>query len=110
MTDDFRSYRGLEMKFAEHHVIRHGQKEYVRGEVHTNTAEGFFSLLKRGVNGTFHHISREHLPLYLNVFDFRWNSRKMDDEIRTASALKSIEGKRLFYKKTKKSQKILINK
>lgn len=55
MTDDFRSYRGLDKEFIEHNVIHHGRKEYVRGNVHTNTAEGFFSLLKRGVNGTFHH-------------------------------------------------------
>jgi len=75
MTDEFKSYRGLDKHFREHQTVKHGNKEYVRGEVYTNTAEGFFSLLKRGVNGTFHHISKQHLPFYLNEFDFRWNNR-----------------------------------
>ena len=82
MTDEFPSYKRLNKEFKKHNVIRHRHKEYVRGNVHTNTAEGFFSLLKRGVNGTFHHISREHLPFYLNEFDFRYNSRNMKDEER----------------------------
>jgi len=63
MTDEFKSYKGLDKHFREHQTVKHGNKEYVRGEVYTNTAEGFFSLLKRGVNGTFHHISKQHLPL-----------------------------------------------
>jgi len=82
VTDEFPPYRGLSEEFKKHNVIRHRHKEYVQGNVHTNTAEGFFSLLKRAVNGTFHHISREHLPFYLNEFDFRYNSRYVSDEER----------------------------
>ncbi len=98
MTDEFSSYRGLDKHFKDHQVVKHGAKEYVRGEVYTNTAEGYFSLLKRGVNGTFHHISKQHLPFYLNEFDFRWNHRKMEDGERMVSMIKRIEGKRLFYR------------
>ncbi len=98
MTDEFKSYKGLDKHFREHQTVRHGNKEYVRGEVYTNTAEGFFSLLKRGVNGTFHHISKQHLPFYLNEFDFRWNNRYITDGERMRKALKKIEGKRLIFR------------
>lgn len=98
MTDDFRSYSGLDKEVAGHGVVNHSEKEYSRGIIHTNTIEGYFSILKRGVNGTFHHISKKHLPFYLNEFDFRYSSRKLCDGDRTIEAMKGIEGKRLFYR------------
>lgn len=95
MTDSFHSYQGLDEDFAKHDVVDHG-KEYVRGIIHTNFAESFFSLLKRGILGTFHHVSERHLPRYLSEFDFRWSHRKLSDGERTIQAIKSIEGKRLM--------------
>lgn len=75
MTDSFKSYRGLGKEFASHEYVSHSDGEYVRGEVHTNTAENYFSILKRGIDGTYHHISEAHLPRYLAEFDFRYNNR-----------------------------------
>lgn len=98
VTDEFRSYNGLAKDFSKHYVVNHGRKEYVRGEAHTNTAEGYFSLLKRGVNGTFHHISKKHLQKYLAEFDFRYNLRKLKDGDITPLAVRGIEGKRLMYR------------
>ncbi len=103
MTDQFPSYKGLGKHFADHHVVEHG-KQYVRGIVHTNFAESYFSLLKRGIMGTFHHVSEKHLPFYLAEFDFRWNERELLDGDRTAEAIKCIEGKRLTYKQPRKRQ------
>ncbi|MCK4644949.1 MAG: IS1595 family transposase [Candidatus Aminicenantes bacterium] len=97
MTDDFRSYAGLKKDYADHKVINHSKKEYVKGDVHTNTAENYFSLLKRGINGTFHHVSKHHLHRYCNEFDFRYNNRKVDDGMRTAILISKIGGKRLTY-------------
>ncbi len=71
-------------------------RQYVRGDVHTNTVEGFFALLKRGIIGTFHSVSRKHLHRYLAEFEFRYNARKMEDGERTALAIRSSEGKRLM--------------
>lgn len=96
-TDDNPSYLGLAPKFA-HDGVKHSQKEYVRGDVHTNTVEGYFSLLKRGVIGTFHQVSKKHLPLYLAEFDHRYNHRKVTDGERTIAALQCAEGKRLTLK------------
>ena len=98
MTDDFKSYTGLHKEFAGHGVVHHSKKEYSRGIIHTNTMEGYFSILKRGVNGTFHHISKQHLPFYLNEFDFRYNHRKLHDSDRAILAIKGFEGKRLLYR------------
>lgn len=98
MTDQFQAYHGLASEFASHDTVNHYDKEYVRGEAHTNTVEGYFSLLKRGITGTFHHVSRQHLHRYLSEFDFRYNGRKMDDMQRYLAALKATEGKRLQYK------------
>ena len=101
MTDNFGSYRGLEKEFASHGVVEHEKGEYVRGIVHTNFAESYFSLLKRGILGAFHHVSREHLPRYLAEFDFRWNHRGMDDGERTMTAIQGVSGKRLMYREPK---------
>lgn len=95
MTDSFLSYRGLDEEFAGHDWVDHS-KEYVRGIVHTNFAESFFSLLKRGILGTFHHVSEQHMPRYLAEFDFRWNNRRRTDAERMVAAIKGAEGKRLM--------------
>ena len=97
MTDDFRGYRKATKGFAAHHAVNHSAGEYVRGLAHTNSVEGFFSLLKRGVVGTFHHISEQHLPLYLAEFDHRYNLRGVSDGERTDAGLAKVEGKRLTY-------------
>ncbi len=98
MSDDFMSYRHLDEVFADHQAVKHGKKEYVRGEAHVNTCESFFSLLKRGVVGSFHHVSREHLHRYADEFSFRWNTRRGTDGERTAVALQLADGKRLMYR------------
>jgi transposase-like protein len=102
MTDDWTSYRGIGQEFdGGHQVVNHTAGEYTRGLAHTNTAESFFSLLKRGVHGTFHHISKQHMHRYCDEFSFRWNGRKMDDTVRRDLAVAGIEGKRLlFYQPT----------
>jgi transposase-like protein len=97
MTDEFPKYKKL-ARYYNHQTVNHGTKEYVRGDVHTNTVEGFFGLLKRGINGTYHHVSFQHLQRYLTEFDFRYNMRKETDESRTALAFNGIEGRRLFYR------------
>jgi transposase-like protein len=74
-TDSAASYVHLGWKAAEHHIVNHKLGEYVRGNVTTNHAEGFFSQLKRSLDGTFHHVSEEHLPRYLAEFDYRWSTR-----------------------------------
>lgn len=98
MTDDFKSYNGLENDFNAHYIIKHSEGEYVRGNVHTNTIEGYFSLLKSGVNSTFHHISKKHLHRYLDEFAFRYNLRKEQDGKITSTAILQSKGKRLMYR------------
>ena len=100
ITDEFPSYKGLDKEYRNHHVVNHSKKEYARGDVYTNTVEGYFSLLKRGVNGTFHHVSKKHLQRYLSEFDFRYNFRILPDETIATIALKGCEGKRLTYRGT----------
>jgi transposase-like protein len=100
MTDDHKGYKGLRYEY-KHQTVKHSVGEYARGDVHTNTVEGFFSLLKRGVMGTFHSVSKQHLPLYLAEFDHRWNHRKSTDGERTLAGLRKVEGKRLTYKPVK---------
>lgn len=97
MTDEFKSYKMLRKDF-QHKFVRHSLGEYVRGEIHTNTIEGYFSLLKRGITGVFHHVSKKHLHRYLNEFDFRYNGRKQDDGVLACMLLNGIEGKRLVYR------------
>ncbi|SRR6266480_755282 len=103
MTDESRVYTKLGWKFASHNTVNHRELEYVRGIVHTNTVEGFFSLLKRGLIGTYHHVGEQHLQRYVSEFDFRYNNRiklGVTDEQRAAIALKGISGKRLTYRRT----------
>jgi transposase-like protein len=98
MTDDAAPYKGIGRKLAsEHHTVRHTCGEYVSGDAHTNTVEGFFSLLKRGVYGTFHSVSRKHLHRYVGEFEFRYNYRWMEDGERTVAAIQGSDGKRLPY-------------
>jgi IS1 family transposase len=73
-TDENPAYRYLD-KGIKHLAVNHGKGEYVRGEIHTNNIESFWALLKRGVVGTYHHVSKDYLPLYLNEFSFRHNNR-----------------------------------
>lgn len=88
--------RGIHFR-ANHGVINHS-KSYVRGILHTDFAESYHSLLKRGILGTFRRVSEQHLPRYLREFEFRWNSRKDTDGERTFSAIKGAKGKRLTYR------------
>ena len=100
MTDEWRSYTGIGKDFkGGHKVVNHGIGQYVDGDVNTNTAESYFSLLKRGVMGTFHHVSKKHLNRYCDEFSFRWNNRKTTDGDRAVEAIKGIIGKRLAYRR-----------
>ena len=104
MTDESTVYPGLGKTFAGHGTVNHSIEEYVRGFFwHTNTVENYFSILKRGITGTYHHVSQQHLKRYLAEFDFRYNERqglKVNDADRTAKAVKGIVGKRLTYRRT----------
>jgi transposase-like protein len=98
MTDESRVYnRKVTGAFAGHETVNHSAYEYVRGDAYTNTIENYFSLLKRGIVGTYHHVSQQHLSRYVSEFDFRYNNRKIKDGERADIALKGIEGKRLTY-------------
>ena len=96
MTDELSAYRKAAKGYASHESVNHSAKEYVRGDVTTNTVEGFFSLLKRGVIGTFHSVSKRHLPLYLAEFDHRYSTRNQTDGERTVAGMKKARGKRLM--------------
>jgi transposase-like protein len=98
MTDESKVYTKLGREFAAHSTVNHGKKEYARGNVTTNTVESSFALLKRGLVGTFHHVSEQHLQKYCNEFDFRWGQRTVTDTERTKAALIGIQGKRLTYR------------
>ena len=101
MTDQAGQYRYLYRDFAEHHVVRHNRGEYGRGEIHTNTIEGFFSIFKRGMKGVYQHCSQKHLHRYLAEFDFRYNERAalgVDDHERGDRLLAGIIGKRILYR------------
>lgn len=77
-TDEWKAYRKLGLDFP-HGIVRHSKDEYVNGAIHTNTIEGFWSIVKRGIVGTFHKVSRKYLPLYVNEFEFRYNNRMNPD-------------------------------
>jgi len=100
MTDEWKSYSGIGKEFrGGHHTVNHGEGEYARGTVNVNSAESFFALLKRGMHGTFHHVSKQHLHRYADEFSFRWSNRKVTDGERTVEAIKGASGKRLQYRK-----------
>src|SRR5205085_11292397 len=98
-----RSFLALGWNFSSHETVNHTRDEYVRGDVHTNTVEGFFSILKRGVYGIYQHVSEAHLPRYLAEFDFRYSNRErlgVNDTARASLALKGAKGRRLTYETT----------
>ena len=100
MTDEARLYVGMGKVFVSHESVRHGFGEYVRGDVHTNTIEGFFSIFKRGMRGVYQHCGEQHLHRYLAEFDFRYTNRAAlgcNDTDRSNAAIKGIVGKRLTY-------------
>jgi transposase-like protein len=102
MTDSASFYRIPGQEFAKHSTVNHLLGEYSRGIVTTNTVESFFSMLKRGLIGTYHHVGSQHLQRYINEFDFRYNNRTalgVTDAQRTDNALKGIAGKRLTYRR-----------
>lgn len=101
MTDAAGQYHHAAKHFFSHDFTRHGQGEYVRGAVHSNTVEGFFSIFKRGFKGIYQHCAEKHLHRYLAEYDFRYNNRVklgIDDLARTNNALSGIVGKRLTYR------------
>lgn len=99
-TDSYPAYTGLDKEFAGHGTVNH-DKEYVRGVIHTNFAESYFSLLKRGIMGTFHNMGRQHIDRYLNEFSFRWNNRELDAGALVAMVVHGSEGMRLTYRPPK---------
>jgi transposase-like protein len=104
MTDEARTFEQVGWNFASHGTVKHSEDEYVRGLVHTNTIEGFFSILKRGVYGVYQHVSEAHLKRYLAEFDFRYSNRErmgINDTERASIALKGAKGKRLTYRTTR---------
>lgn len=98
MTDENPSYNGIGKDFdGGHATVNHGRKEYARDDVNTNSIESFFALIKRGMVGTFHNVSKKHLHRYIGEFEFRYNTRRLDDGARLVAAIKASEGKRLMY-------------
>jgi ISXO2-like transposase domain len=107
MTDEARRYVEIGAGFVSHQTVTHSIGEYVRGPAHTNTIEGYFSILKRGIIGTYHHVSQQHLRRYLAEFDYRYNTRialGCGDAQRTERAFHGIVGKRLTYRRTRQQQ------
>lgn len=107
MTDESKVYLPIAPAFSGHDTVNHSIEEYVRGGFwHTNTVEGYFSIFKRGVVGTFHHVSQQHLKRYLAEFDFRYNEREalgVGDFARMAKSIPGIVGKRLTYRRVGQS-------
>jgi hypothetical protein len=103
MTDESNVYVPIGDTFSGHGTVNHSAEEYVRAYFwHTNTVENYFSILKRGIMGTYHHVSQEHLRRYLAEFDFRYNNRSklgVEDTERMEKALTGIVGKRLTYRR-----------
>jgi hypothetical protein len=100
MTDDSPIYNKVGENFADHRTVNHSKEEYVRLDpdgtlVTTNTAEGYFANLKRQVNGTHHHVSKKHLPKYLEEHDFKYNNREVTDTERTEAAIDKMVGRHL---------------
>lgn len=96
-TDEWHGYRGLG-RLYEHRTVNHGNREYVRGIVHTNTVEGFWSLFKRGIIGIYHSVSHKHIERYCDEFTFRYNTIDNSQQERFNIAVTQSEDKRLKYK------------
>jgi transposase-like protein len=102
-TDEGATSKSLGRLYEMHDSVNHSIGEYVRGDVHTNTIESYFAILKRGINGTFHHVSQQHLKRYLAEFDYRYNQRialGVSDAERAHKAVAGVVGKRLTYQET----------
>jgi hypothetical protein len=100
-TDESNLYNLARDRFAGHETVKHSALEYVRDDVHTNSAEGYFSIFKRGMRGVYQHCAEKHLHRYLAEFDFRYNNRVglgINDESRAERALLGVVGKRLTYR------------
>jgi transposase-like protein len=100
-TDESVLYGGIDAHFATHETVKHSAGEYVRDDVHTNSAEGYFSIFKRGMRGVYQHCKEKHLHRYLAEFDHRYNYRVAlgySDIDRTLAAIRGVEGKRLMYR------------
>ena len=110
MTDESPVYPGIGREFAGHGTVNHSIEEYVRAAFwHTNTAEGYFSILKRGIVGVYHHVSEVHLHRYLAEFDFRHNNRMalgVNDTERADRAARGVIGKRLTYRTTRREMSV----
>ena len=100
MTDEASHYKAVGREFERHGHMLHAGREYARGEIYSNSAENFFSILKRGVIGTYHHWSEAHIHRYLVEFDFRYSHKDVTDAERSDELLKGIVGKRLTYRRT----------
>jgi hypothetical protein len=101
MTDEANWYKAVGKEFVSHDTVNHSHDEYVRGNAHTNTVEGFYSIFKRGMKGVYQHCSEKHLHRYLAEFDFRYSNRValgVNDEARAGRALTGFAGKRLTYR------------
>ncbi len=99
-TDESRLYGNVVADFSEHSTVKHSAGEYARGDVHTNTIEGVFSIFKRGMKGIYQHCKEKHLHRYLAEYDFRYSHRVklgFNDTDRTVAAIRGAEGKRLTY-------------
>lgn len=101
-TDESSSYSGIGQAFdGGHKTTNHRSGEYAKPDgSHSNTVESYFALIKRGVYGNFHHVSKKHLFRYCAEFEFRWNHRAGDDNLRALTALSQVGGKRLTYQRT----------
>lgn len=97
-TDEHMPYRALPKIGFKHESVNHGVKEFVNGMASTNTAESFWSHLKRGINGIYHHVSAKHLQKYCDEYSYRWNTRDLTDGERFEDWFSHINGKRLTYK------------
>jgi len=99
-TDESPLYKAVGKELLDHQTVKHSRGEYVRGGVHSNTVENYFSVFKRGMRGTYQHCAEKHLHRYLAEFDFRYNNREalgVNDEDRAVNALLGVVGKRLTY-------------
>lgn len=100
MTDEAGQYKFLNRSFAQHDFVSHSRGEYGRGQIHTNTVEGAFSIFKRGMRGVYQHCAKKHLHRYVAEFEFRYNNRVangFDDRERSEQAIRGMVGKRLTY-------------
>ncbi len=99
LTDEHLGYRGIGKHFeGGHHTVAHGRGEYARGPYNTNTVESSFALVKRGIIGVYHNVSKQYLHRYIWQYDFLWNGRRLNDGERTELVIRSAEGKRMMYR------------